>query len=291
MKSQPKYPVYIVSKGRWETRLTARHLEAMDVPYRMVIEEPEYPAYSAVIDPAKLLILDPRYQRDYDARCSLADSESRGSGPARNFAWDHAVSLGAERHWVVDDNINGFYRLNRNLPSIVANGVVLRCMEDFTDRYKNVALSGPNYRWLAKRKQKLPPLVMNTRLYSCILIRNDIPFRWRCRYNEDADLSLRALKAGYCTIQFNAFLQEKMTTQSMKGGNTDVLYANGTLEKSRMLARLHPDVTEVVWKFNRWHHHVDYRSFKRNKLIRRPDAIIPAGVDNYGMVLKHVEAA
>jgi hypothetical protein len=71
----------------------------------------------------------------------------------------------------------------------------------------------------------------------------------------------------------------------MRGGNTDELYRNGTLEKSRMLVRLHPDVTSLVWKFNRWHHHVDYRPFKRNKLIRRPDIEIPQGIDNYGMRL------
>lgn len=33
------------------------------------------------------------------------------------------------------------------------------------------------------------------RAFPCILIQNDIPFRWRGRYNEDTDLSLRALKA------------------------------------------------------------------------------------------------
>jgi hypothetical protein len=132
--------------------------------------------------------------------------------------------------------------------------------------------------------------VLNTRLYSCILIRNDIPFRWRARYNEDADLSLRVLKAGWCTLQFNAFLHDKAITQTVTGGNTDELYRNGTLEKSRMLARLHPDVTKVVWRFNRWHHHVDYRPFKRNKLIRRPGVEIPQGVDNYGMKLVQLPA-
>ena len=31
----PKYPVYIISKGRWERRLTSKALEKMDVPYRI----------------------------------------------------------------------------------------------------------------------------------------------------------------------------------------------------------------------------------------------------------------
>jgi hypothetical protein len=93
------------------------------------------------------------------------------------------------------------------------------------------------------------------------------PYRWRGRYNEDTDLSLRVLKAGYCTIQFNAFLCGKVTTQRMKGGNTKEFYAQeGTLNKSKMLEDMHPDVAKVVWRFNRWHHHVDYSPFKRNRL-------------------------
>jgi hypothetical protein len=50
-----------------------------------------------------------------------------------------------------------------------------------------------------------------------------------------------------------------------------------------MLARLHPDVAEVVWKFNRWHHHVDYRPFKKNELKRKKGLNIPEGINNYGM--------
>ena len=128
-----------------------------------------------------------------------------------------------------------------------------------------------------------------TWIYRFLLIKNDIPYRWRAKYNEDTDLSLRVLKDGWCTVQFNAFIQEKATTQTMKGGN-DEIYKDGTLDKSKMLARLHPDVAKVVWKFNRWHHHVDYRPFKNNKLRRKKGYNIPEGINNYGMkVVKKTE--
>jgi hypothetical protein len=124
--------------------------------------------------------------------------------------------------------------------------------------------------------------VANTRIYSCLLIENAAPYRWRGRYNEDTDLSLRVLKDGLCTIQFNAFLCGKVTTQRMKGGNTKEFYQDeGTLPKSQMLADLHPDVAEVVWRFKRWHHHVDYRPFKKNALIRTVD--VPDGINDYGI--------
>lgn len=283
----PRFPLYIPSKGRWESRYTSRHLEAMGVPYHIIVEEQEREAYEAVIGPlGKVLVLDPAYQRNYDAFMELRPEQSRGSGPARNFAWDHAAAAGFDWHWCIDDNIRGFYRLNKNLKVPCADGTPFACMEDFVLRYVNVSMAGPNYFMFASRKSQMPPFVLNTRLFSCNLIRNDVPLRWRGRYNEDADLSIRMLKAGWCTVQFNAFLQYKSQTQTMKGGNTDEIYKGGTLEKSQMLVDMHPDVAKLVWKFKRWHHHVDFGVFKGNRLVRRPDIEIPEGVNNYGMALR-----
>ena len=50
-----------------------------------------------------------------------------------------------------------------------------------------------------------------------------------------------------------------------------------------MLADLHPDVAEVVWKFNRWHHSVNYKSFKNNELKKIKGLKIKKGINNYGM--------
>jgi hypothetical protein len=116
---------------------------------------------------------------------------------------------------------------------------------------------------------------------------NDLPYRWRGRYNEDTDLSLRALKDGYCTILFNAFLAGKVTTMRMKGGNTSEVYGetDNRKEFAESLRDQHPDHVEVTWKFNRWHHQVDYRLFKQNRLIKKLGQPIPNGINNYGMKL------
>jgi hypothetical protein len=284
-----RFPIYIVSKGRSEhnLRLTNRHLEKMGVPHFMVIEEKEHRQYAvAVGELCTLLILDPKFQLEYDTCDDLGDTKSRGPGPARNFAWAHAIDAGAKWHWVMDDNINGFYRLHQNLKRPVGDGACFEAMEDFTLRYLNVAMSGPNYESFIPRRYKFPPFTVNKRIYSCNLIRNDLPIRWRGRYNEDTDLSLRLLKAGWCTIQFNAFLQNKVVTQLMPGGNTDEFYAKeGTEAKSRMLRRLHPDVTRLTWKWHRIHHEVDYRPFEKTKLVRKPDST-PAPKNDYGLKLK-----
>lgn len=70
------------------------------------------------------------------------------------------------------------------------------------------------------------------------------------------------------------------------GGNTKEFYAKeGTWNKSKMLEDMHPDVSRVVWKFNRWHHYVDYSPFKHNTLVRKKGLRISKGVNNYGMKL------
>ena len=280
-----KYPIYIVSKGRWESRLTSKALHKMGVPHFIVIEEQEQPQYQAVIDEsATLLILNSTYQSDYDTCDDLGDSKSKGPGPARNFAWDHANASGVRWHWVMDDNINRFYRLNRNIKHWAADGTIFRCMEDFVGRYINVSMAGPQYECFVPRRQKHHPFSMNTRIYSCNLIRNDMPLRWRGRYNEDTDLSLRMLKDGWCTVLFNAFLQDKQRTQTMAGGNTKAFYEHeGTMPKSRMQVELHPDVSKLIRRYGRWHHQVDYKGF-RQRLLRQKGLEIPDGVNEYGMV-------
>jgi hypothetical protein len=272
----PSHPVYIISKGRWESRLTAKALERIGVPYRIVIEPPEYDQYAAVIDPAKILTLP------------FADL-GQGSIPARNWVWEHSISEGASHHWILDDNIEGFYRLNRNLKTPVADGTVFRCAEDFVDRYENVAKAGFNYFMFAPRKNRVPPLYLNTRVYSCILLDNRFAadFPWRGRYNEDTDLSLRLLKAGWCTVLFNAFLAGKSQTMTMKGGNSDQLYQDdGRLKMAQSLVDQHPDVAYVSEKWGRYQHHVDYTPFRHNGLRLKPGVEVPKAVNDYGMVLE-----
>jgi hypothetical protein len=264
-----------------------RLLDRIGVPYRVVIEEQEWTDYAATIPKESLLVLDKTYQRIYETCDDLGDTKSKGPGPARNFIWDHARAEGHHWHWVMDDNLRNFYRLNRNLKLQVVDGTALYVMEEFVLRYQNVAMAGPNYEMFTIRREKTTPFRLNTRIYSCNLIRNDAPFRWRGRYNEDTILSLDILKARWCTILFNAFLQDKVATQRISGGNTAEFYAKeGTLAKSQMLARVHPDVAKVVWRFNRWHHYVDYSSFKTTSLIRKAGVTVPDGVNEYGMTLE-----
>jgi len=268
-----RYPIYVISKGRWATRSTAKALERIGVSYRIVVEPQEFDSYAAVIDPSKILTLP-------------FSNLGEGSIPARNWVFEHSIVEGHHKHWILDDNISNFFRLKDNDLTPVASAVPFAAVEDLTDRYENIRLSGLNYVGLAKRKEQVPPFYLNTRIYSCILIDNSIPHRWRGRYNEDTDLCLRVLKDGDCTLLVNAFQADKTTTMRMRGGNSDELYKDdGRLLMAESLVKQHPDVARVSEKWGRYQHHVDYSGFKKNKLKPKCGSI-PVEPNNYGMTLE-----
>jgi hypothetical protein len=237
-------------------------LENLNAEYRIVVEPKEFPQYSAVINESNIIIAPENFSE-----------RGQGGIPVRNFVFETAIKEGHKKHWILDDNISGLFRFNNNR-RIKCNTVLpfLIC-EDFTDRFKKIALSGMNYRYFVIPEIGKPPFQYNTRIYSNLLINHEIPFRWRGRYNEDTDLSLRCLKIGWNTILFNAFYVNKQTTLTMKGGNTDTIYNTGDKRRefAESLRRNHPDCVKVVWRYNRWHHDVDYSQFQNRFLEYRDD--------------------
>lgn len=289
--SEHRYPIYVISKGRAEKCYTSRFLSQMEMTHFVVCEPQEYEEYKKNLNLkyATIIQLDMSYKDRYDTCDEMDESFPKGSGPARNFCWDDSIKRGYKWHWLMDDNAaEGFFWFWHNIKIKSRTGALLAASEDFVDRYENIAIYGPAYSKFAVMDNWYPPFIVNTRIYSCLLIRNDIkdkngvPFRWRGRFNEDTDLSLRVLKDGWCTVQSNWMLFGKATTMKIKGGNTDSIYVDGTKLKSEMIARLHPDVAKVKWKFNRWHHEVNYDGFKQELKLKPGVQPVP-GIDNYGM--------
>ena len=279
--SETRYPVYIPSKGRADVETTGALLRQAGVTPWWVVEPQEADAYRA----------------RYGDRVLVLPFANLGQGsiPARNWIWEHAKEHGHRWHWIMDDNILGFWRLHANRRLVVEqSSAPLRVVEDFADRYDNLALAGLSADGFAPDRVRTPPVVWNTRVYSVTLIRTDLPYRWRGRYNEDTDLCLRILKDGWATALIKAMLMKKAHTArsggvgGMKGGNTDNVYHTEDYRRAfaESLKEQHPDVTEVVWKFGRWHHQVDYSPFAGNKPQLRPGVTPRGDFDDYGLTLR-----
>jgi len=276
----PKYPVYVPSKGRYEHNLTARFLLKDGVDFKLVVEPQEADQYSKHYGAEHVLVLP-------------FSNLGQGSIPARNWIKQHAIEQGAARHWQVDDNIQNIKRRYNGKRIPVNSGIALKVAEDFTDRYTNIAVSGLNYEVFLPNGSKFPPFFLNCHVYSCALIDNSIPYPWRGRYNEDTDLCLQALAGGYCTVLINAYLIDKATTMTMKGGNTDQLYkGDGRLHMAKALERMWPGVVETKRRFHRPQHVVKdaWRKFD-TPLIRRTDIDWSQfeQVDEMGMELKQIK--
>lgn len=278
--NKTKYPLYIISKGRYERRYTENAIKKMNCPYYLVVEEDEYDLYKKH-GGENLLMFSNADKKHFTSGIYENDA---GSIPVRNFIWKHSLKQGHKKHWCIDDNIREFYRFYDNKRSLFHSCAGFRAIEIFSDRYENIKMSGMNYKsFMPELETKRTPIALNTRIYSCILLSNDAnqfmdkkredwqgDFLWRGKYNEDTDLSLRLLKSGMPTALFNTFLCDKMTTMSVKGGNTSSIYQNDGLQKKLdSLLNQHGDVARGTYRFKKVHHYVDYRPFSHLPLIKK----------------------
>lgn len=275
----PRYPIYVPSKGRANACLTAKFLIRDSVPFYLVVEPQEKNAYASFFGEEQLLM--------------LPFSDMGSVIPARNWIKEHSVKAGHLRHWQMDDNMDEVRRRFRGKRIPVRAGAALAAVEDFVDRYENIAVAGLNYRMFLPDNMKFSPFFLNVHVYSCALILNSLPYKWRGRYNEDADYCLQVLSGGWCTVLFNAFCIKKRTTMTMKGGNTDELYhGDGRLKMARSLERLWPGVVTTKRRFRRPQHVVKNQWRKFGTPLRlKPDVRLEdfEPVDEHGMKLIQVQ--
>jgi len=274
-----KYPIFIPTKSRFKTPLTINMFKKQRVDFTIVIEEQEYDDYAKIVDKSNILVVP---------------HKNKGVTQTRNWLWNYAESKGYEKYWTFDDNIGRVYRRNHNRKIQVADGTYLKVIEDFADRYENLYLIGMNYSGFAPTRDNCPIFYLNTRVYSNMLLTTNAKFsngekiRWKLFYNEDTDLCLRLLKDGLPTLQLNAFLIDKTATMVLKGGNTEYYQSEeckGRYKFVEELVNAHSDVVTFTEKFNRTHHQVNYKPFRKNKLVRKQGLVIPNRINEYGMEL------
>jgi len=275
-----KYPIFVISKGRYEQRLTSDYLSKCKIEHYLVVEHCEEKLYTEGLkEHVNLMVMEEEF-----------DNLGKGSIPVRNWIDRKAKELRVEKYWCLDDNISSFCRFYKNTRVEIRTPLVFKLTEKFMDRYENLYLCGLQYKSFMPEISKRRWLVqLNTRVYSCMLISTKLKDKldgvlWRGRYNEDTDLSLRLLKKGYPTLLLDIFLCDKQTTMSCEGGNTDSIYkGDGLQKKLDSLIEQHPDCVKEKKNYFHVHHQVDYRPFKKNKLILKKDVVIPNDYYDWGL--------
>lgn len=253
-----RYPVYIPSKGRVKLCYTADCFVKDGVDFYIVVEPQEADAY----------------KERYGDRVLVLPENNQGLIYSRKWIRQHSIDNGFKRHWQFDDNIRDFYRYNHGKRIYCNAQIALDVAEEFTDRYKNIALSGFNYDTFVYDSKK--PYRVNCHVYSAFLLNNESGFIWRLQWNDDVDLCLQIVTTGYwCIVQFNAFVVGKIATMTVKGGcSTEYMREDFDVRRhaAKVLAMHWPEHVKVVRKFKRWHFHINknWQQFK-HKLIRRDD--------------------
>jgi hypothetical protein len=254
MDSKPMYPVYIISKGRWEKPLTARLFENAYIDYFIAVEPQEANNYIKALGQNRVLVLP-------------FSNLGLGSYPARNFCWEHAKANGYKYHWLFDDNILHWRKwVDRKRIKWDNIKTALVYCENYSIK-NDVDLAGfEEYNFCTKPTKT--PFKENCHVYSGLFIKNSLPYRWRLKYNEDVDLCLQVLHNGGKTASCLYYLINKVSTsEKMKGGNQTELYKGNApvknLLKAKMLEAVWPQYAKTVIRFNRHHHFIDWKQFKR----------------------------
>ena len=254
MASEYDYPIYIISKGRAYNPMTALNFEKSKINYLIAVEPQEKEEYIKVLGEKRILVLPFK-------------NLGLGSYPARNYCWEHAKNNGYKYHWLFDDNIQCFVKWidgkRKRINDIIS---AIKYVENYAKK-TNIDILGfeePNF--VVKPPKK--PFKINCHVYSAMLIKNNLPFRWRLKYNEDVDLCLQVLHNGGITASCVYYMADKVSTaQKMKGGNQTELYKGNdpkkNLLKAKMLEAVWPQYAKTVIRFNRHHHLVDWRIFSK----------------------------
>jgi len=254
-----KYPIYIISKGRFNTTLTADNFESNGIDYYIAVEPQEYIQYCNKLGKKRVLKLP-------------FSNLGLGSYPARNFCWEHAKNNGFKKYWCFDDNIRGFAKWINGKKTQLKNSIdAIKFVEFYSDKNNN-DISGFEYRYFVAKPPKTP-FKNNCHVYSAMLIKTNLPYKWRLKYNEDIDLCLQVLHNGGSTSSCIYYMTNKTsTTVKMKGGNQTELYKGNAPEKNllkaKMLEAVWPQYAKTVIRFNRHHHLIDWKVFKKKEKWR-----------------------
>jgi len=231
-----KYTIYIPSRKRYEKNLslTANELLNDNINFKLVVEPQDKINYKNIFN-NKVLVMD---------------KNDMGIAYARNWIKQYSIDHKEAYHWQIDDNIKNF-KIRKNNKNIKIEGYKnLKKAEEYVNQYNNIGAAGLKhamFAWAAKNK-----IDFNKQVYTCVLFNNKPNIWWRDGLVEDTDYSLQLLTEGYCTLIFNRLIMDKVTTMTIKGGNTEISYeGDRRLIRAQGLQSMWPGIFKLGEQYGR----------------------------------------
>lgn len=266
------FPIYIPSYRRPRQKLFQLLPQAL-----IVVEPQDLPAYEAAgLDPRRLL------SRGRDGT-SLAF--------ARRFIFEHARRR-SPWFWMIDDDVTGFTLGGCGTPCVkVAAVTALEKAERFLHRLDQrqvpLAKVGLEYaQWSFFQKKRF---IFNASCDVCVCVRSkatqDFMPDERVRFNEDREMTLRALQAGHQTLRLTQ-LAFSCPSPGFYYGGGDTGQTPELLEaEGHLLERRHPGICQFVEKLPKGHRKTTERDVRFNW---RPFKLAPAREQLFNQILEGV---
>jgi len=205
-------PVYIISRHRSESTTTPNLLDGDSIPYKIVVEPHDHADYAKRFPSTNLLVID---------------QDNQGVSYARNFVIRHAQNEGSLFAWELDDDITSFEYRRDGKRHKTTPRPLMAITESITTRHSNVAVSCISSAGYLFGHDNGPPIVYNSMVYQCQLVRTDTNVWWRDGLPNDPDRSLQLLSQGWVTFVSKRFGQTSPSPMKKPGGLTDTEYADG----------------------------------------------------------------
>lgn len=226
--TEPRFPLYVPTRGRAGSATTPELLRAAGLPYRLVVEPAETAAYAAAYPDAELVVLD---------------RDGAGIAFARRAAQDHAERTGAAFAWQLDDDLRAV-KLSRpdgdkRREEPIGIGRALAIVEAVVGRFDGIGAAGLKH--LAWSRSERLDVAVNRNVAVAALLATGTGIAFRDGTIEDADHTLQLLAGGWSSVLFTRLVYQTPATGSEPGGNTEVTHTRDSREaRARRTQELWP---------------------------------------------------
>lgn len=234
-----RFPIFIPSKARPDNVLTARLLDAEEIPYKVVVEPQDFPSYNLAFPEDKLLRLP---------------ENDRGIAFSRSWIKDSCKDAGIPFHWQLDDDIRIFYERHGNMKRKCSPTPAFLFAESFTDKLANLGAIGFYHAPFIFDGKDYPAYRLNYAIMTAFLVNSSTPTTFRPETVDDYDFTLQNLFSGFVTVTIFKYLYQSQ--QKQFGGCHESEHAGrGRFKLHANTAQLWPNVTymkndslRVKWK-------------------------------------------
>ena len=204
---QPKFPIYIPSRSRWDSMATHKLLIQSGISNFFIVVEPGDQEFEYT-------------HAGFGENLLVLPEQNKGLFYSRQFCKDHSTEAGDRYHWQLDDDIRSF--LSRNPGEKTGHpsaSDALCAIEHEVLKYTNIGQAGMNQNSFPPG---VSPIKVNHLPVQAFMVNNRVESKFRTRIMNDFDFTLQVLREGWCTFMFDHIRTNTPAIGTNKGGLHEV---------------------------------------------------------------------